>query len=750
MWADDFRGVGIHSPSGYSFARALSSDGSTMTGDATVTDGTSTWTEAYVWSPDTGFTRLGYLGESLSGNRQSLPWDISADGTVVVGESSNSDMASGQLEAFKWTRGVGMEGLGFLAPYVGEVFGESRALGVSADGTVVVGQSTNNDGTTTWKEAVIWSGGGKTALGVLGDAQINTGDDITPVYVVVRGDSSADYISADGTMVAGHSDNDNGTDYWSEAFAYAVGGSRIDFMEGTAGQTGGSDVRGISDAGVVVGNSTNTDGSITWKEGYAWSSGSGLTRIGWLGDGAAGAHGYSGVWGVSGDGSTVVGYSSMADASYAWEQAFTWNSTTQIMRPLDLLSPVADVISYSTYVSHGYATTPDGAVIVGSALEDMGGGTVLRQAVIWNGATGTVSSIHKLLEDSGVDTTGWNFQLSYGISADGEIVAGSGYNPDGLPEAWYYSKNAIITPTIIEASFAAIGEMAATETAATDRALGLELLLAGRQCPAAGDWNDKRYCFFGRGTGTLADDEASSADVSLGVAMQLVDDLSVGVSLQFGAGSSDLAEGGSYDARSAGVAAYASYAPATGLQASAAIAFGASSLAITRGYLNANTPVTSYGETEGTSIAATGKLGWRLPVTDDLAVTPFGSLSFARFAADGWTETDGPFPATIDGIEQTSTVLRVGVDADFQLAPGTRLWSSVALAHRFESEGAGISGEIDGIGGVATAAPLLEQNWAEASIGIDHALDADSTLSFAASASSLGGFALTAGYSLKF
>ncbi len=749
-WADDFRGVGIHSPSGYSFARALSADGLTMTGDATVTDGTRTWTEAYVWSPAIGFTPLGYLGESLSGNRQSFAWDMSADGTVVVGESSNTYMETGQLEAFKWTRGVGMEGLGFLAPYVGEVFGESRARGVSADGTVVVGQSTNNDGTVTWKEAVIWSGVSKTALGVLGDMQVNVGTDITPIYEVRHGDSSADYVSGDGTVVAGHSNNDNGTDYWSEAFAYQVGFGRIDFMEGTDGQTGGSDVRGISDAGLVVGNSTNTDGSVTWKEGYTWSVGGGLTRIGWLGDGPSGAHGYSAVWGVSGDGSTVVGYSSTTDATYAWEQAFTWDSTSQIMRALDLLSPVADVISYGTYVSHGYATTPDGSVIVGSALEDMGGGTILRQAVMWEGATGTVQSIHGMLEDSGVDTTGWHFQLSYGVSDDGEIVAGSGYNPDGSPEAWYYSKNAIITPTIIEASFAALSDMAQKEIAAADAAVGLELLLAGKQCGDGADWGGKRYCFFGRGTGTLGDDDAGSADVSLGVAMRLQDDFTIGVSLQLGAGSSDLADSGFYEARSAGATAFASYAPQSGFQASGAIAFGGSSLDVTRGYFNANTPVSSFGETEGGTVAATVKLGWRFPVTAELALTPFASYSASRFHAGGWTETGGPFPAVIEPIEQTSQVIRLGLEGQLELDPATTLWASAAIAHRFESHGAAVSGEIVGITSATTSGVSLQQDWAEVAIGADYALDADATLSAAVGANSLGGFSATIGYSVKF
>jgi len=77
-------------------------------------------------------TWLGTLGGSWS---EAL--GVSADGAVVVGSARN---AAGQGRAFRWTAAGGMQDLGTLG---GD---ESVAWGVSADGSVVVGAAENAAG----------------------------------------------------------------------------------------------------------------------------------------------------------------------------------------------------------------------------------------------------------------------------------------------------------------------------------------------------------------------------------------------------------------------------------------------------------------------------------------------------------------------------------------------------------------------------------------------------------------------------
>jgi probable HAF family extracellular repeat protein len=97
------------------------------------------------------------LGDLPGGIFKSAASGVSADGSVVVG---NSNSAAG-TEAFRWTLGGGMVGLGDLP---GGNF-SSEATAVSADGTVVVGFS---EVAGLGTEAFRWtSGGGMAGLGFL-------------------------------------------------------------------------------------------------------------------------------------------------------------------------------------------------------------------------------------------------------------------------------------------------------------------------------------------------------------------------------------------------------------------------------------------------------------------------------------------------------------------------------------------------------------------------------------------------------
>jgi probable HAF family extracellular repeat protein len=86
---------------------------------------------------------LGTLGGS-----ESYAYDVSADGSVVVGWSHN---AAGRQRAFRWTASGGMQNLGTLGGYYSEAFG------VSADGSVVVGWTGNAAG---YNRAFRWTASG--------------------------------------------------------------------------------------------------------------------------------------------------------------------------------------------------------------------------------------------------------------------------------------------------------------------------------------------------------------------------------------------------------------------------------------------------------------------------------------------------------------------------------------------------------------------------------------------------------------
>jgi probable HAF family extracellular repeat protein len=97
------------------------------------------------------------LGDLLGGSFQSRSLGVSGDGSVVVGRGFSGSNGN---EAFRWTSAGGMVGLGDLE---GASF-SSVASGASADGSVVVGEGFSASG----NEAFRWTaGGGMVGLGDL-------------------------------------------------------------------------------------------------------------------------------------------------------------------------------------------------------------------------------------------------------------------------------------------------------------------------------------------------------------------------------------------------------------------------------------------------------------------------------------------------------------------------------------------------------------------------------------------------------
>lgn len=167
----------------HSFAQATSADGSVVVGGAYV-GGTY---HAFRWvSGATGGTAgnpqmydLGTLGGTTSRAN-----GVSADGSVVVGWSYTTGMAA--YRAFLWTSGDGMVDLGTLGG------SNSEANGVSADGNVVVGAALNSSGVN---RAFRWVGGNMQSV----DDWLRSAGVSVPVDITRRAHAT----NADGSVVVG-------------------------------------------------------------------------------------------------------------------------------------------------------------------------------------------------------------------------------------------------------------------------------------------------------------------------------------------------------------------------------------------------------------------------------------------------------------------------------------------------------------------------------------------------------------------
>jgi probable HAF family extracellular repeat protein len=165
-----------------SSAVAVSADGSVIGGEGNGVGGPIN--VAWIWSGGT-FTNLGHMNPFVGFTRL---FGLSSDGTTAVGWSLNANF---QIEAFRWTAGSGMVGLGAFDP--GAFSYESFATDCSADGSIVVGSSRAPDN----HRAFIWT----QATGIL-DLQTY----METTYGLDFGGwtlQEAQAISDDGTVIAG-------------------------------------------------------------------------------------------------------------------------------------------------------------------------------------------------------------------------------------------------------------------------------------------------------------------------------------------------------------------------------------------------------------------------------------------------------------------------------------------------------------------------------------------------------------------
>ena len=137
-----------------------------------------------------------------------------------------------------------------------------------------------------------------------------------------------------------------------------------------------------------------------------------------LGDLSGGSF-FSSSFGASSDGSVVVGEST----SGSGPEAFRWTSGGGMVGLGNLPG--------GGFFSRALGVSSDGSVVVGFS-EDADG----NEAFIWDDANGMRDLHSVLVDDFGLDLTGWSLTAADGISADGLTIVGNGINPDGFAEGW--------------------------------------------------------------------------------------------------------------------------------------------------------------------------------------------------------------------------------------------------------------------------------------------------------------------------
>jgi probable HAF family extracellular repeat protein len=328
----------------------------------------------------------------LGGGLPSRANGVSADGTWVVGTAGG--------KAFRWSAATGLQELG-----------DGTANGVSDDGLVVVGASDFGSG----REAYRWTAGG--GMAPLGDLP--------------------------------------GGGFSSEAFAVSGDGSIV-VGDGDSGRSTTIDVPG-------EGPTTFT----AHQEAFRWDATGGMQALGILGPGTAYGEYYSTGAAISADGSVIVGSTTITDnnTAYLWTEAGGMQGLPICgfceQQGYGISPDGKKILSGIPHQSHGGTTViwdretgettdftfPDGTSFVAPALDASHDGSVLvgflelegedeQHAWIWRAGEAQARLLVDVLAEAGLDLTGWHLEAATSISANGHTIAGYGINPDGVREAW--------------------------------------------------------------------------------------------------------------------------------------------------------------------------------------------------------------------------------------------------------------------------------------------------------------------------
>lgn len=330
------------------------------------------------------FQGLGSLYQGA--NFYSMPWDVSADGTAVIG-------ISGPM-AFHWTEATGMVALPGL-PYSPL---ESGADGVSGNGSMVGGVAYSANG----REAIRWTlTGGIWVPEILGDLPGGGYDSI--VYGM----------SVDGNVIVGISSSAKGGE--ACRWVFTENGWVAQGLGDLPGGTFGSEAYGCSaDGSVVVGDSAIRNG---WRA-FRWTAVDGMKDLGVIGNRKWGA-----AYGCSGNGLVVVGESFSNHGRD--EIAFRWTAGTGMVGLGDLPG--------GKTLSEAEAANYDGSIIVGWSATAIG-----MEAFIWDAAHGMRRVADVVTASGGFIPAGWVLKSATSVTSNGNVVTvvGKGIDPAGYTEAW--------------------------------------------------------------------------------------------------------------------------------------------------------------------------------------------------------------------------------------------------------------------------------------------------------------------------
>ena len=626
---------------------------------------------------------LNLLSDLPNGIFDSRGYAVSNDGNMVAGFGST---AAGP-EAMRWTEAGGMVGLGLLAglPY-------STAYGISGDGNTVVGfghQNILQTNGVAGDQAFRWT----QATGMVGLGYLNVGDNY----------SLAAATNSDGSVVVGNSSNTvAGT---AEAFRWAQATGMVGLGQLAGNPFPFSYAQAVSnDGNTIVGVGLNAGSAL---EAFVWKPSTGMVGIGDLAGGAFNSSPY----GISGDGSIVVGTGTSAGG----KEAFRWTQATGMVG-------LGFLAGGST--SDAFAISKNGNVIVGASNS---------QAYRWTQASGMVTVADWLALNGRPVTNGYVMTIANATNADGSVIVGEGTNSSGQTEAFLAKLGpfggGLIGLNTFGQSLASSADILPMTTNIGSQILGtihagnlldIQAEAARGSCMwVAGDWGRfNRY-------------DASVSTQEIGVCHDFEskegNEIRAGVGIGKAYLRQDLRLNGHANMDGEYLIAETDFRnPTHHFLATATMLYGDWNGDVSRGYINAGAQVFSKANVNSNTFA----LRLKAELIDWLNVgkinfTPKLAYSLLKGEMDDYTETGGGFPARFNARRQQAHEVRAGLQANASLGLSTKISAGLDLVRRLDKNVSDIQGTVlDGFD-FRFSAPSVSQNWVQANLQIQQKISSN-------------------------
>jgi probable HAF family extracellular repeat protein len=572
---------------------------------------------------------------------------VSGDGKVVAGHVNS--------RAVRWSLASGVQTININGR-------ASYARSTNGDGSVVVGYYQDQH-----LEAVAyrWTDAGWVVLQGL------------------NGDTVANDVSSDGSVVVGQSNDVTGS------HAVRWDGSALTVLDSFGGIN--NSARAISDDGLVaVGESSYMGGAII---AVRWI-GTDVYELGSLGGDSSTAYG------VNSDGSVIVGY---GYTSNLYQNAFRWT-----VDGMENLGTLGGTQSFARGVS------ADGSVVVGHSNT---ANDVAVRAFRWTEETDMVS-VEDWLRANGVTVENDFTRLGLGVSDDGSVIVGATDNNSAFIARVSDYGSGIIDVEQYMATLA--GRPSATQIALSIAGTTMNgahgepmrnLLDVGRQ-------SLQMTTDVGYDNGRRSDGGVVISDFTYGLGLE------GGITARLSAGGlytkQDMDAGGDFKYRGFHIAPEVTLPVVDGLYATLGGYYSAGKIDINRGYLNGGVMDYSRGDADFDTWGAKLRFDWLNAFrANDWNFTPYTSLTYANARMDGYDEQGGGFATSFNSVRDHSTVLRVGLDAVTDVSERVRLLGKVEADYRFEKTSADVTGTIGGFSGFTLAGQDIDQFWLRGGFGAE-------------------------------